>query len=70
MEPQRIETDACDGFEVRWGITPEDRRILLMTVMRNGVAVGCPLELQLDLARALVTQLQRYIALAETWKSN
>ncbi len=69
MEPQLIETDTCDGFEVRWGITPEDRHILLMTATRNGVVVGCPLGLQLDIARALVNQLQRNIALAETWKS-
>jgi len=42
MEPQLIRTDACDGFEVRWGITPENRHILLMTVTRSGVVVGMP----------------------------
>ena len=68
MEPQRINTDACDGFEIGWGITPEDRRILLMTTTRNGVAIGRPLGFQLELARSLVTQLQRNIALAESWK--
>jgi len=69
MDPQRMNADACDGFEVGWGITPEDRRILLMTATRNGVAVGRPLGFQLDLARSLVTQLQRNIALAEAWEA-
>ena len=68
MEPQRIETDACDDFDVGWGITPDDRRIVLMIATRKGDAIGRPLGFQLELARSLVTQLQRNIALAEAWK--
>ena len=49
MEPQRIETGACDGFDVGWGMTSDDRRILLMTATRKGDAIGRPLGLQLDL---------------------
>ena len=69
MDPQQIKTDACDGFEVGWGITPEDLGILLMTPTRNGVSIGRPLGFQVDRARSLVTQLQRNIALAEAWKA-
>jgi hypothetical protein len=36
--------DACDGVEVGWGITPDERRILMMTATRNGVAIGYPLK--------------------------
>jgi len=68
MDPQRIETDACDGFEVGWGVTPDDRRVVLMTATRNGVAVGRPLGFQLDIALALVAQLERTIAFAKAWK--
>ena len=68
MDPQQIKTDACDGFEVGWGITPDNFRILLITPMRNGVSIGRPLGVQVDRARSLVTQLQRNIALAEAWK--
>lgn len=70
MEPQQINTDACNGFEVGWGITPDGRRILLVTATQDGGAVGCPLGLSVELAGSLVMRLQRYIALAEAWKAS
>ena len=68
-DPQRISTDVCDGFEIGWGITPDNRRVLLLTPTREGRVLGPPLSINFDTARIVVSRLQSTIAFAEAWKT-
>lgn len=67
MQPLGMITEACDAFEVSWGIDPNDQRLLIVTPKREDNALGLPLGISLDLARSLITQLERTIAIAEAW---
>ena len=69
MQPLGIMTEACDEFEVGWGIDSSDQRLLIVTVKRDDIPLGRPLGISLDLARSLVVQLERTIAIAEAWKT-
>ena len=69
MQPLGIMTEACDAFEVGWGIDTNDQRLLMVTPKREGIRLGRPLGISLDLARSLVAQLERTIAIAEAWKT-
>ena len=65
MQPQRTDTEACDGFEIGWGIVEDGRRIVVLTPKRHGIAIRQPIGFELELARALVANLQEQIARAE-----
>jgi hypothetical protein len=42
MEPQRADTEACDGFDIGWGIVTDGERILVLTPKRHGIAIRKP----------------------------